>query len=271
MKLSVSFIHAFTDTLFKGNPAAVIVLEKWLPEVLMQSIATENNLSETAFIVPIKKHEKTIFTIRWFSPIKEIPFCGHATLASSFFLFSCGENKKELHFFAEAVGDFVVEKMNNDTMKMNFPKSVPEKIHAIPDALLQGLSLAPKEVYRTQQAYIAVYENEQSVRDLQTISATLQTLAPYNVAVTAPSTMYDFVSRYFWPASGGDEDPVTGSIHTAIAPLWAERLGKNKLLAYQASARGGELLCEIEGDRVCISGKAVLYLEGTITLDDAMI
>jgi predicted PhzF superfamily epimerase YddE/YHI9 len=294
MQLLVSFIDAFTDTQFTGNPAAVIQLTEWLPESVMQNIAAENNLSETAFIVAadasvevnseLKKelnddvagdlvdnaNEKTVFSIRWFSPTQEISFCGHATLASAFFLFSCDEDAKELHFFADSVGDFVVEKMNDSTIRMNFPNRMPEKVSDIPDALLQGLSLAPQEVYRNQQAYIAVYADEQSVRDVQTISATLKTLAPYNVAVTAPSALYDFVSRYFWPASGGDEDPVTGSIHTGLAPLWAERLGKNRLLAYQASKRGGELLCEVQGDRVLISGKAVLYLEGTITVDDAI-
>ena len=186
-------------------------------------------------------------------------------------MFSCDEDATDLHFFADAVGDFVVEKMNDSTIRMNFPNRKPERVSDIPDALLQGLSLAPQEVYRNQQAYIAVYADEQSVRDVQTISATLKTLAPYNVSVTAPSALYDFVSRYFWPASGGDEDPVTGSMHTGLAPLWAERLGKNRLLAYQASKRGGELLCEVQGDRVLVSGKAVLYLEGTITVDDAIV
>jgi PhzF family phenazine biosynthesis protein len=274
MKLSVSFIDAFTDSVFKGNPAAVIKLNEWLPEALMQSIATENNLSETAFIVAsydVENKGKIIFSIRWFSPIEEIPFCGHATLAASFFLFSCETDAKELHFFAEAVGDFIVEKIKGDTIRMNFPNRMPQKISDIPDALLQGLSIAPQAVYRNQQAYIAMYSDEQSVIDVQATSATLKTLAPYDVAVTAHSTRYDFVSRYFWPATGGDEDPVTGSIHTALAPLWAERLGKNQLLAYQASARGGELLCEVKDDRVLVSGNAVLYLEGTITVDDAII
>jgi len=271
MKLSVSFIDAFTDTVFKGNPAAVIQLTEWLPESLMQNIAAENNLSETAFIVANHKseniNEKTVFSIRWFSPIQEIPFCGHATLASAFFLFSRYSNISEMHFFAEAVGDFVVEKMNDATMRMNFPNRMPEKINDVPDTLIKGLSIAPDEVYRNQQAYIAIYKNEQSIKEITTNNEVLKTLAPYNVSVTSRSTLYDFVSRYFWPASGGDEDPVTGSMHTALAPLWAERLDKNRLLAYQASKRGGELLCEVQGDRVLISGKAVLYLEGTITIN----
>ncbi|EGG93528.1 Phenazine biosynthesis protein [gamma proteobacterium IMCC1989] len=272
MKLSVSFIDAFTDAVFEGNPAAVIQLTEWLPEQTMQNIAAENNLSETAFVVPSdlegSVNESTIFSIRWFSPIQEIPFCGHATLASSFFLFSRYHDVSELHFFAEAVGEFVVEKMNDATIRMNFPNRMPEKVNDIPDALIKGLSIAPDEVYRNQQAYIAIYKNEQSIKEMTTNNEVLKTLAPYNVSVTSRSTLYDFVSRYFWPASGGDEDPVTGSMHTALAPLWAERLGKNRLLAYQASKRGGELLCEVQGDRVFVSGKAVLYLEGTITINE---
>jgi PhzF family phenazine biosynthesis protein len=272
MKLSVSFIDAFTDTVFKGNPAAVIQLTEWLPDHVMQSIATENNLAETAFIVSSNTGENkhTVFSIRWFSPMQEIPFCGHATLASAFVLFSRDESVTELNFFAEAVGDFRIEKMSDASIRMNFPARMPEKINDIPDALIEGLSIAPDEVYRNQQAYIAIYSNEKSVRDLVTDSEILKTLAPYDVTATSLSAAYDFVSRYFWPANGGEEDPVTGSMHTALAPLWAERLGKKRLLAYQASARGGELLCEIQGDRVLVSGKAVLYLEGVISIDDSL-
>ncbi|MGS2717317.1 PhzF family phenazine biosynthesis protein [Eionea flava] len=270
MKLSVSFIDAFTDRVFKGNPAAVILLNEWLPETTMQSIATENNLSETAFLVSSSSNGAVVFNIRWFSPIQEIPFCGHATLASSFFLFSQHTSDTTITFYAPAVGEFFVEKMNDGMIRMNFPNNKPQKIDAIPNDLNNGLSIAPREVYRNQQAYIAVYDSEQQVSDVVTHGETLKKLAPYNVSVTAPSTRYDFVSRYFWPASGGNEDPVTGSMHTALAPLWAERLGKNGLLAYQSSPRGGEVLCEVQGDRVLISGHAVLYLEGTIFIDNAL-
>lgn len=268
MKLSVSFIDAFANNVFQGNPAAVILLDQWISESLMQSIAAENNVSETAFVVPIEKNGHAVFTIRWFSPLQEIPFCGHATLASSFYLFSRDSCARQLHFFAEAVGDFVVEKIKDGTIRMDFPNNKPKRMTVMPDALLQGLSIAPLEVYRNQQAYIVLYDEEKKVREVTTDDRVLAALAPYNVSVTAPSTQYDFVSRYFWPASGGSEDPVTGSIHTALAPLWAERLSKTRLLAYQASSRGGELLCEVEDDRVFVSGKAVLYLEGTIFIND---
>jgi len=268
MQLEINIIDAFTDTLFKGNSAAVIVTEEWLSDTLMQSIALENNLSETAFIVP---DGKGVYHIRWFSPLTEIDFCGHATLAAAFVLFNKNPNTQSIKFSAKAVGILTVAKTGSGKMQMDFPSRMPEKIDDIPDSLLAGLSIAPAEVYRNAQAYFVIYDSEADVLNVARDNETLKQLAPYDVVVTCHATSekyhdYDFVSRYFWPANGSDEDPVTGSAHTGLAPLWAERLGKSELIAYQASSRGGVLDCTVTGDRVLISGNAVPYLTGFITV-----
>lgn len=263
MKLKINVIDAFTDTRFSGNSAAVIITQNWLDETLMQSIAIENNLSETAFVKPV---EGTNFEIRWFSPITEIDFCGHATLASAFVIFNNNPSLDGITFHAKAVGQLDVTKADNGYIQMSFPNRKPEIVTDIPADLLAGLSIKPTEVLLNQQAYFAVFRNEDQVRSVIYDSECLKKLAPYDVVVTAPSTEYDFASRYFWPANGGDEDPVTGSIHAGLAPYWAEKLGKQKLTAFQATKRGGILSCRVDGDRVYISGKAAQYLEGTITV-----
>ncbi|WP_296206719.1 PhzF family phenazine biosynthesis protein [Psychrobacter sp. UBA3480] len=270
MRLEINIIDAFTDTLFKGNSAAVIVTDEWLADALMQSIASENNLSETAFIVP---DDKGVYHIRWFSPLTEIDFCGHATLASAYVLFKKNPNVKVIQFSAKAVGILTIVQTESGKIQMDFPNTVPKKIDEIPDSLLAGLSIAPVEVYRNAQAYFVIYDSESDVLNVVRDNETLKQLAPYDVVVTCQATSesyqnYDFVSRYFWPENGGDEDPVTGSIHTGLAPLWAERLGKNELVAYQASSRGGVLDCTVAGDRVLISGNAVPYLTGFITVEE---
>lgn len=259
--LKINFVDAFTDSVFKGNPAAVVITEKWLDDSVMQSIATENNLSETAFAV---KNAEGIYHLRWFSPLKEIAFCGHATLASAFILFKENSELDSVTFFAEAVGNLTVRKGDNGYITMDFPARPPTPVEDIPPALYEGLSQRPTAVYQNTQAYIAVFENEEDVFNIQSQSEVLKHLAPHDVMVTAPGEHYDFVSRYFWPANGGDEDPVTGSAHTGLTPLWANKLNKTQLSAYQASARGGALLCELTNGRVIISGKAAHYLEGTI-------
>lgn len=263
MDLSVHFIDAFTDTVFHGNSAAVILTNTWLDEDSMQSIARENNLSETAFIV---KNSEDVFNIRWFSPLTEIDFCGHATLASAFVIFKENHHLNTLKFSAKAVGYIEVKKVENDFIEMSFPNLKPEPVAHIPDALINGLSITPHEVLLNKQAYFVVYPDEQMVRDVVSSSAIIKELAPYDVIVTAASEKYDFISRYFWPANGGDEDPVTGSAHAGLTPLWAEKLNKKRLIAYQASSRGGDLHCEIKDDRVFVSGQAVQYLSGTISL-----
>jgi PhzF family phenazine biosynthesis protein len=263
MELEINVIDAFADSVFKGNPAAVIITDTWLSDKLMQSIASENNLSETAFLV---KYSDYSYEIRWFSPITEIAFCGHATLASAFVLFQKSPRLQVIKFLANAVGELSVVKTESGYIQMDFPNTKPEKVNSIPDALKTGLSVNPVEVYRNDQAYFVVYPSESNVLEVTRDNEALKTLAPYDVVVTSESTSqnYDFISRYFWPANGGDEDPVTGSIHTGLAPLWSDRLNKKELVAYQASERGGLLNCTVNGDRVLISGIAVQYLKGSI-------
>ena len=265
MQLKIYQIDAFTDTLFKGNSAAVIILDEWLDADTMQSIATENNLSETAFA---KKCDSSTYEIRWFSPIAEVDFCGHATLATSFVLFEENSSLKEVEFIAKAVGTLKVNQLDNGYIQMIFPNREPKKIDSIPKELLEGLSPKPKDVLVNQQTYFVVYPNEEDVYNVQVNLEELKKLDPLNITVTAKSKEYDFISRYFWAGNGVEEDPVTGSMHTGAAPLWAKRLNKNSLIAYQASKRGGILKCEVEETQVTILGKAVKYLEGYIKLGE---
>lgn len=265
MELEITVVDAFTDSVFSGNPAAVIITDNWLSDDLMQSIAAENNLSETAFLV---LDEASVYQIRWFSPLSEIDFCGHATLASAFVLFNKSPELTNIKLSAKAVGDFSVGKTESGRIQMNFPNAKPEKVETIPDSLMSGLSIPPAEVYRNAQAYFVIYRSEAEVLSVLRNNESLIQLRPLDVVVTCKSESkeYDFISRYFWPANGGDEDPVTGSIHTGLAPFWAERLGKNDLVAYQASNRGGVLNCVVSGNRVLISGSAVQYLKGVIAV-----
>ncbi len=263
MKLKIYQIDAFTDTVFEGNYAAVILLKEFLSTKLMQEIATENNLSETAFI---KNTTNNTYEIRWFSPLTEIDFCGHATLASAFVLFEQNNLLEEIKFIAKAVGTLKVNKEKDNYIKMIFPNKKPKEIKSIPKAILKGLSIAPSEVLLNAQAYFAIYTNEDDIYKIKVNLEELKKLAPYDMVVTAKAKEYDFISRYFWPASGGDEDPVTGSIHTGLAPYWADKLNKNNLKAYQASKRGGVLLCQVSHEHVTILGKAVKYLEGYIEI-----
>ena len=261
MQLKIDVVDAFTDELFKGNSAAVIIVDDWLTVDTMQAIGSENNLSETAFVKPLPSGK---YAIRWFSPFSEIPFCGHATLASAFVLFRDNLKASELVLCADAVGELTVTKQDDGYIQMSFPNRCPKPVASIPEQLLKGLSIKPTNVLVSQQAWFAVYDNEQQVFDVEQDTVLIAELGPLDVVVTAKGNQYDFVSRYFWPANGGDEDPVTGSIHAGLAPYWAEKLGKNELIAFQASKRGGILRCKIVDDRVVISGKGVSYLQGMI-------
>lgn len=263
MKLKIYQIDAFTNEKFKGNPAAVIILEEWLEDSIMQLIAIENNLSETAFA---KKCDESSYEIRWFSPITEIDFCGHATLATAFVLFQEDNLLNEVTFIAKAVGSLKVTKLEDGYIQMIFPNRKPTIVENIPDELINGLSIKPKDVLVNQQTYFIVYPNEEDIYNIEVNLEEIKKLAPLDVTITAKSETYDFISRYFWPANGGIEDPVTGSMHTGAAPLWAERLNKNDLIAYQASQRGGILKCKVSDEQVVILGQAVLYLEGYITI-----
>lgn len=261
MELDIYVVDAFTSELFKGNSAAVVLLEEWLDDGLMQNIAIENNLSETAFAC---RTAENCYDIRWFSPITEIDFCGHATLATSYVLYFELGLEGTIEFTTTKVGKLTVSLNSADEIEMSFPNHLPELVSEVPDGLIEGLSIAPKLVLRNRQAYFAIYENESDIHELTYNSEQLKTLAPFDVVVSAKGELYDFVSRYFWPANGGDEDPVTGSIHSGLTPYWSNVLGIEKLTAYQASRRGGVLKCTLENERVIVAGKGTLYLKGTI-------
>ncbi|MBV2128737.1 PhzF family phenazine biosynthesis protein [Arsukibacterium indicum] len=265
MELAIYVVDAFTKQQFKGNSAAVVPLSEWLQPEVMQSIAAENNLSETAFICPLSANQ---YEIRWFSPLTEIDFCGHATLAASFVIFQYLGGEGEIEFSTREVGSLFVKQHSDGRIEMSFPNQCPELVEQVPEALLAGLSVTPIQVLKNRQAYFAIVASEQEVRNLSYRSEQLKQLAPYDVVVSAKAsattTRYDFISRYFWPANGGDEDPVTGSVHAGLAPYWAKQLAKDELMAYQASARGGILYCRLSNDRVLVSGFAVLYLKGTV-------
>ncbi|MGP9688978.1 PhzF family phenazine biosynthesis protein [Psychrobacter sp. AOP22-C1-C5] len=270
MQLEINVIDAFTDTLFKGNSAAVIITDNWLSDELMQSIAFENNLSETGFVV---SDDEGLCHIRWFSPFSEIAFCGHGTLAAAFVLFKKDPSVDAIRFSAKAIGVFTVIQTDDGKIQMDFPNRMPEKVDDIPESLRAGLSIAPVDVYRNEKAYFVVYNAESDVLTVARDNEKLKELSPLNVVVTcrAKSDEYkafDFISRYFWSEDGGGEDPVTGSVHTGLAPLWAELLNKNELVAYQASKRGGVLNCVVVGDRVQVSGNAVQYMTGFITVEE---
>lgn len=268
-------VDAFTKELFKGNPAAVIVLDNCLDEHLMQNIALENNLSETAFV---RKIDDANYEIRWFSPTDEVAFCGHATLASAYVLFKDFTEAKTIQFHVRQLGIFVVTQDVDGKIKMNFPIRKAEQVSDYPQALRDGLTKPFKAVYLNAQAYIVEYESVQDVLDEQPNLEKLKQLGQVRTAITASQPdiaitakgedgKFDCVSRYFAPAIGIDEDPVTGSIHTAIVPLWAEKLNKQRLVAYQASARGGILECFIESaERIEISGYAKLYMQAELSI-----
>ena len=258
-------IDAFAERIFEGNPAAVIPLESWLPDLLLQSIASENNLSETAFFVP----SGSGFHLRWFTPVCEVDLCGHATLAAAHVLFQHLGYPGDSIVFNTRSGDLEVEEKNG-IFVMDFP-SRPSNLCPPPEALIKGLGKVPIEVW-TGKSYIAVYESADDICSLVPDDTLLRSLDLQGVAVTAPGGRFkqgfDFVSRYFAPKVGVSEDPVCGSAHCALAPYWAERLGKNEMKARQLSRRGGTVFCEVRGDRVFLSGRAVTFLEGEIDLPD---
>jgi PhzF family phenazine biosynthesis protein len=250
---------AFTDKLFGGNPAAICPLDEWLPDETMQKIAIENNLAETAFFVK----NDTGYKLRWFTPEYEIDLCGHATLASAHILFTqLGHKQDEIHFETVKAGTLIVKK-DGDKYTMDFPSRPPIHIE-LPNGLAEALGeKQPLEVLRSRD-YFLVYESESDIKEISPDFFALSKMDTVGVIVTAPGDDVDFVSRFFAPGAGIPEDPVTGSAHCNLIPYWAGKLGKDKLHAYQLSARKGELWCELKGDRVLMSGKAVTYLKGEI-------
>lgn len=264
MQNRIYIVDAFTSRQFSGNQAAVVPLNAWPSDELMQAVACENNLSETAFYV---RDERGIHDIRWFSPLKEIDFCGHATLASAHVVFREAPELRSVTFRARAVGEITVERTADGLIEMRFPNLAPEEVSQPPAPLQLGLSIQPSQFLKNRQAYFAIYKTEDEVRAVVPDLEKLKELAPLDVVVSAPGRKHDFVSRYFWPANGGAEDPVTGSIHAGLAPYWSRVLDKNPLVALQASARTGTLFCRLEAGHVYVSGNCTDYLEGVITLE----
>ena len=257
MNLEMFQVDAFTDNLFGGNPAAVVPLEKWLPDEVLQAIAAENNLSETAFTVP----KGGGFGLRWFTPLLEVDLCGHATLATAFVLFNEGIVTGDRVAFESQSGALAVER-EGDLLSLDFPARPPSPI-ASPPGLNEALRAEPREVHRTRDLLV-LFDTEDEVTALDPDFVRLAALDAFAVIVTAPGRNVDFVSRFFAPRAGINEDPVTGSAHCTLIPFWAARLGKRELHALQLSKRRGELFCEMRGDRVKISGRAVEYLRGKI-------
>jgi PhzF family phenazine biosynthesis protein len=259
-RLRLFQVDAFADEVFHGNPAAVCPLDRWLEDRQMQSIAEENNLAETAFFVP----RGDAYDLRWFTPRFEVNLCGHATLASAFIIFNVLEQAQKIVRFETRSGTLEVAR-DGDRLVMDFPALPPRPCTDPPEALLAGLGMPPSEVLWAADDYFAVYDSEEAVRALRPNLQRLEELQSRGAVATGPSTEVDFVSRYFAPAYGIPEDPVTGSTHCTLVPFWAHRLGKTRLHARQVSKRGGDLFCEAGETRVSIAGRAVLYLEGYIS------
>jgi PhzF family phenazine biosynthesis protein len=252
-------VDAFSSAVFSGNPAAICPLDKWLPDETLQAIATENNLSETAYFVP----NGNGFHLRWFTPGCEVDLCGHATLASAYVLFHELGEKGDLLRFHTKSGELRV-KRNGDLLALDFPARPPAAVERN-DKLLAAVGGNPKEVLAARD-YLVRYTTEEEVRRLTPNMEQIAALDRFAVIVTAPGADCDFVSRFFAPAKGVPEDPVTGSAHCTLIPYWAEQLGKTTLHARQVGRRGGELFCKLNGDRVEIAGRGALFLRGTIYL-----
>ena len=260
MKQKIYQVDAFTDKLFQGNPAAVCPLEDWLSEELMQKIAMENNLSETAFYVK----EGSRYHIRWFTPTVEVDLCGHATLASAFVLFNYESHKgNTLSFLSDKSGVLNVRK-DGDLLTLDFPADEIEKVE-VSDVIKAGFNIQPSLAYRGKTDYLLVYENESDILNILPDYHKISVMDCRGIIVTARGEEVDFVSRFFGPQSGVNEDPVTGSAHTTLTPYWAKRLGKSNLTAFQLSARKGSLQCKLLGERVEISGQCRLYMIGHLS------
>jgi PhzF family phenazine biosynthesis protein len=263
MQFPIYQLDAFSNHIFGGNPAAVVPLTYWLSDELMQAIAAENNLAETAFYVPTDAG----FHIRWFTPAIEVDLCGHATLATAYVLFFIENYPQDQISFDSRSGELKVRK-EGDWLVLDFPTDHLHKQLVSPPALLEALGdITPLEILRGKSDFMAVLESEEQVRTLQPDVIVLSTLPVRGVIVTAKGDSVDFVSRFFAPQSGIAEDPVTGSAHTTLTPYWAEKLGKTELSALQVSARGGILKTKLLGDRVEIAGQVKLYLTGTIEVE----
>lgn len=261
MRTPIYQLDAFTRQRFAGNPAAVMPMEQFPADILMQTIAAENNLAETAFVV----RDGSDYRIRWFTPKVEVPLCGHATLASAAVIMERLEPTRTNVIFHSASGPLPVRR-TDDGYVLNFPARLMQPVEP-PPALLAALGVTPLEVRKDAFNHLALLGDADTVRNLKPNFAEVVRLDRPGLIVTAAGDGdYDCVSRYFAPAKGVDEDPVTGGAHCALAPFWAEKLGKTNIRAYQASARGGDLACRLQGDRVELAGGCVFFLEGMVEL-----
>jgi PhzF family phenazine biosynthesis protein len=274
MRIPLFHVNAFTNQPFKGNPAAVCSLDAWLDDKLLRKVAAENNLSETAFFVPKGgQHNGIHYELRWFTPRGEVKLCGHATLASAYVVLCLLQPELDaVRFETRHSGTLTVRK-ERERFSMDFPAIFPKTCLSPPESLVPALGPGPTpcEILEANQTYIAVYSHESEIQNMRPDFARLEQLHPFVVAVTAPGGHVDFVSRYFKPSYGMPEDPVTGSLHCALTPYWAERLHKSQLHARQLSERGGELWCELAGGepakpRVLLNGHAVLTLQGSLQI-----
>ena len=260
MKINVYQVDAFANKPFEGNPAAICPLAEWLPEQTMQALAAENNLSETAFFVP----EGDGFALRWFTPATEVDLCGHATLAAAYVLFEELDYQAEEIRFSTRSGTLSVSR-NGDFLRMDFPAQPPNPFE-LPMQLVEAFGATPEDCLKFADI-VAVFSSEQLVRTVDPNMLPLAQLDCRGIIITAESTEYDFIARWFGPRTGIAEDPVTGSAFTQLVPYWATRLDKTTFRAKQVSERGGEVTCELVGDRVLIWGKAVLFMRGVIDID----
>ena len=256
MKLTLFQVDAFTNKLFGGNPAAVVPLQNWIDDELMQNLAMENNLAETVFFVP----DGDEFYIRWFTPVLEINLCGHATLASSFVLYNfLGYDKPKIIFNSKS-GKLVVEK-KGDSFFMDFPSWKPEKADVYPDDLEESLGVKEIVAVYKYRDLLVELNAEEDVKNAKPDFTVLKDIGE-KIIITAPGKKHDFVSRFFAPVAGIDEDPVTGSAHSQLIPFWSEKLNKSVMQAKQLSQRGGEIYCEQKGERVIMGGEGVFYMRG---------
>jgi PhzF family phenazine biosynthesis protein len=254
-------VDAFASELFAGNPAAVCILEEWLPEATMQAISAENNLAETAFAVPVEGG----YGIRWFTPETEVALCGHATLATAFILFRDRESTSDSIRFESRERGLLEVRRTGDWLVLDFPADKLERID-IPKGIIDALGTEPLSCFKGETDYMVVFGSEEEVRLLQPNFHLLDQIPARGVIATSQGEECDFVSRFFAPRCGIPEDPVTGSAHTTLTPYWSEKLKKTRMQAAQLSPRGGHLRCELKGDRVLIGGRAVLYMEAEIYL-----
>jgi PhzF family phenazine biosynthesis protein len=261
MRIPLYQVDAFTSEVFAGNPAAVCLLDRWIDDSILQAVAAENNLSETAFLVRNAKG----YTLRWFTPVTEVALCGHATLASAFVLFTCQKWPEEHIRFQTRESGVLVVTRRDDLFEMDFPAR-PAYAQVPPAGLNEALRVTPQEVLGSAEDLVVVLDSERTVKAAQPDMIALERVTCRGTIITARGDRSDFVSRFFAPRVGIPEDPVTGSAHCVLAPYWAGVLRKNDLHAFQVSKRGGELFCTHAGERVKISGKAALYMEGTITV-----